>query len=82
MPVKFKPSQKKYVRGVAPSKLPTEHFYIKQTPKKELFDYINSRNAKKKIRQQVLQKKKKNYLLWLRLGNEWRRWMLCLLLSE
>ncbi len=67
MPIKFKPSQKKYVRGVAPSKLPTEHFYIKQTPKKELFDYINSRNAKKKIRQKCL-----NELVRRGIVIEWR----------
>ena len=42
MPAKFKPSAKKYVRGVAPSKLPVEHFYLKQTPKEELFKYINN----------------------------------------
>ena len=54
MPMKFKPSQKVYKRGVAASSLPMQHFYMKQTPKKELFDYINSSNAKPKIRQKCL----------------------------
>ena len=54
MPMKFKPSQKVYKRGVPTSQLPVQHFYMKQTPKKELFDYINSNNAKPKIRQKCL----------------------------
>ena len=56
MPVKFKPSAKKYVRGVPASKLPMEHFYIKDTPKQELFEYINDRgsNMKPKVRQKCI----------------------------
>ena len=52
MPAKFKPSAKKYIRGVPASKLPMEHFYLKNTPKQELFEYINSTglNMKPKIR--------------------------------
>jgi len=50
MPAKFKPSAKKYIRGVAPSKLPMEHFYLKQTPKEELFKYINNPSGKPKIK--------------------------------
>ena len=50
MPAKFKPGAKKYVRGVAPSKLPVEHFYLKQTPKEELFKYINNPSGKPKIK--------------------------------
>ena len=50
MPAKFKPSAKKYIRGVAPSKLPVEHFYLKQTPKEELFKYINNPSGKPKIK--------------------------------
>ena len=50
MPAKFKPSAKKYVRGVAPSKLPVEHFYLKQTPKEELFKYIINPSGKPKIK--------------------------------
>lgn len=51
MPTKFKPSQKKYVRGGNPKNAPIEHFYIKNTPKQELIDYINSSNGKPKIKQ-------------------------------
>ena len=48
MPVKFKPSQTTLVRG---SKTPTTtHFYIKNTPKEELIDYINN-GQKPKIKQ-------------------------------
>jgi hypothetical protein len=56
MPAKFKPSARKYVRGVPASKLPMEHFYLKQTPKGELFEYINSKgsNMKPKVRQKCL----------------------------
>ena len=41
MPIKFKPSQKKYVKGGNPSTATVEHFYIKNTPKEELLKYIN-----------------------------------------
>ena len=56
MPAKFKPSAKKYIRGVPASKLPMEHFYLKNTPKGELFEYINSTgaNMKPKVRQKCL----------------------------
>jgi hypothetical protein len=56
MPAKFKASAKKYIRGVPASKLPVEHFYIKNTPKQELFEYINDRgsNMKPKVRQKCL----------------------------
>ncbi len=50
MPVKFKPSHKSFVKGRG-TKL--EHFYIKNTPKSELFEYLNSSNAKPKIKQKV-----------------------------
>ena len=50
MPVKFKPSHKSFVKGRG-TKL--EHFYIKNTPKKELFEYLNNSNAKPKIKQKV-----------------------------
>ena len=39
MPVKFKPSQKKIDR--ATKKETIEHFYMKTTPEKELFDYLS-----------------------------------------
>jgi len=48
MPIKFKPTQKTLVRGSKSVK--TEHFYIKNTPKEELIDYINN-GQKPKIKQ-------------------------------
>lgn len=50
MPAKFKPSAKKYIRGVPACKLPMEHYYLKQTPKEELFKYINNPSGKPKIK--------------------------------
>jgi hypothetical protein len=47
MPVKFKPSQKTFVKGQGTR---TEHFYIKNTPKQELIDYIN-KGQKPKVKQ-------------------------------
>jgi hypothetical protein len=52
MPVKFKPSQKKIDR--ATKKETIEHFYMKTTPEKELFDYVNNSNGKPKIKQKCL----------------------------
>tara|TARA_X000001316_G_C888434_1_gene11105 strand:+ start:328 stop:531 length:204 start_codon:yes stop_codon:yes gene_type:complete len=52
MPVKFKPSQKKIDR--ATKKETIEHFYMKTTPEKELFDYVNNTNSKPKIKQKCL----------------------------
>ena len=49
MPVKFKPSQLHVDRATKKTRI--EHFYIKSTPKKELFDYLNSTNGKPKIKQ-------------------------------
>ena len=49
MPIKFKPSAKKFVKGGS-AIAPIEHFYIKQTPKQELIDYIN-KGQKPKIKQ-------------------------------
>jgi hypothetical protein len=56
MPAKFKPSAKKYVRGVPASKLPMEHFYLHTMKKEELFEYINSKgnNIKPKVRQKCI----------------------------
>ena len=50
-PVKFKPTQTTIDRNTKKTK--TEHFYIKSTPKKELFDYLNNSNSKPKIKQKV-----------------------------
>ncbi len=47
MPIKFKPSQKTFVKGKGTR---TEHFYIKNTPKQELIDYLN-KGQKPKIKQ-------------------------------
>tara|TARA_Y100001937_G_C7085786_1_gene315277 strand:+ start:721 stop:945 length:225 start_codon:yes stop_codon:yes gene_type:complete len=54
MPVKFKKSHKEYKRGVSASNQKMKHYYMKTTPKQELIDYINSNNAKPKIRQKCL----------------------------
>jgi|TARA_R110000772_G_scaffold62908_1_gene141093 hypothetical protein len=48
MPIKFKPSQTVMERGTG--KRTTTNYYIKQTPKEELFDYINGSNSKPKIK--------------------------------
>lgn len=47
MPIKFKPSQKTYVKGQGHK---IEHFYIKNTSTEELIDYIN-KGQKPKIKQ-------------------------------
>lgn len=54
MPAKFKPSQKVYKRGVPTSQLPVQHFYLKSTPKEELFAEINKYGVKPKQRQKCL----------------------------
>ena len=48
MPIKFKPSQKSYVKGKG---YKTEHFYIKNISTAELFEYLNNHNGKPKIKQ-------------------------------
>ena len=53
MPTKLKPSQKKFVRGGNPKTAPTEHFYIKQTAKEELFKMLNQSNTKPKVKQKI-----------------------------
>jgi hypothetical protein len=52
MPIKLKPSQ--VVKDRKTGKLNTQHFYIKQTPKAELFEYINNKSGKPKIKQKCL----------------------------
>ena len=49
MPMKFKKSHREYKRGVPTGQQSVKHYYIKNTPKQELIDYINSSNAKPKI---------------------------------
>ena len=48
MPIKFRPSHTTYVKGQGKK---TEHFYIKNTPKEELFEYINNPSNKPKVKQ-------------------------------
>jgi hypothetical protein len=50
MPVKFKPSQTTFVKGKGKV---TNHYFIKNTPKEELIDYIN-KGQKPKIKQKCL----------------------------
>ena len=54
MPAKFKKSHKEYKRGVSASKQPMKHYYLKNTAKQELIDYLNANNAKPKIKQKCL----------------------------
>jgi len=50
MPLKFKPSQNTMVKGQGKV---TQNFYIKNTPKEELIDYLNN-GQKPKIKQKCL----------------------------
>jgi len=50
MPVKFKPSQTTMVKGQGKV---TQNFYIKNTSKEELIDYLN-KGQKPKIKQKCL----------------------------
>ena len=52
MPIKFKDDYKKYDRMT--KKTTVEKYFIKNTPKQELFDYINSSNAKPKVVQKCM----------------------------
>ena len=47
MPTKFKPSHKSYVKGQGTK---VDHYYIKNTPKEELIEYINN-GQKPKVKQ-------------------------------
>jgi hypothetical protein len=49
MPTKFKPSQ--VVRNRETGKYETNNYFIKGTPKEELFEYINNDSGKPKIKQ-------------------------------
>lgn len=48
MPTKFKPSAKTVKRGT--KIVTTEHYYIKNTPKEELIEYLN-KGQKPKVKQ-------------------------------
>ena len=50
MPTKFKPTQTTLVKGKGRV---TNHYYIKNTPKQELIDYIN-KGQKPKVKQKCL----------------------------
>jgi hypothetical protein len=52
MPVKFKPDQKTYNRQTG--KTTIERFYIRNVEKQELFDTINNKNTKPKLRQKCI----------------------------
>ena len=52
MPTKFKPNEKSYDRRTNVTKV-IRH-YIKAMSKKELFDYLNSSNAKPKRKHKVI----------------------------
>ena len=50
MPTKFKQSQTQRVDRYS-DKTVTTHFWMKGTPKQELFDYINNNNGRPRIKQ-------------------------------
>lgn len=52
MPMKFKPDAVQYSR--ATGKNTVTKYYMKTTPKQELIDYINSSNAKRKVKQKCV----------------------------
>lgn len=52
MPVKFKPDQKTRDRNTG--KITIQRFYIRNVDKQELFDTINNKNTKPKLRVKCL----------------------------
>jgi len=54
MPIKFKKDGVEYKGSRAQRVAIKKKYFIKNTPKQELIDYINSGNAKPKIRQKCL----------------------------
>lgn len=54
MPTKFKPDSFEYVGARGSRKQVIVKNYIKQTPKQELIDYINSDSSKPKIKQKCV----------------------------
>ena len=54
MPTKFKPDSFEYIGARGSRKQVIEKNYIKQTPKQELFDYINNASGKPKIKQKCV----------------------------
>lgn len=51
MPVKLRPSVKRVDRNT--KKVTIEHSYIKQTPKKELFELLNKSVTTPKVKQKI-----------------------------
>ena len=51
MPTKLKPSAE--VRDRQTGKVKTEHYYIKNISKQELFDELNKDNTKPKVKQKI-----------------------------
>ena len=61
MPAKFKPSERVYAKNARGARMSTQprsktfkHYYLKNTPKEELFEAINSSRTKPKHRQKFL----------------------------
>jgi len=62
MPAKFKESERVYRKDARGRRMATDsqkckvykHYYLKQTPKKELFEAVNSPRTKPKQRQKCL----------------------------
>lgn len=54
MPTKFKPDSFEYIGARGSRKQVIVKNYIKQTPKQELFDYINNASGKPKIKQKCV----------------------------
>ena len=57
MPIKLRPSGKKWIKnpetGRSTNRWEPEHFYIKGISKKELFEELNKDNMKPKVKQKI-----------------------------
>ena len=57
MPTKLKPSGKKWIKdpvtGRSTNRWEAEHFYIKTTSQKELFELLNKEFTKPKVKQEI-----------------------------
>ena len=57
MPTKLRASGKKWIKdpdtGRSTNRWEAEHYYIKNTSKKELFEELNKHNTKPKIKQKI-----------------------------
>ena len=63
-PIKFKPTERLYDRRTDTHTV--VHHYMKSTPKKDLFDYLNSSNAIPKKKHKVLKelKRRRIKVIW------------------